>query len=118
MKNLLWGLAALVLVAAKPATAGEVEFKPIDTKKLVVQPSKVAAGLAAATIDMVGQTTAGSLEKNGYVKTINNVFGYKRDVPTPTQMGPSPIPAPTMYKSTQYISPLQPVMPKSMPVRR
>ena len=117
MRKLLWAAAALA-VAAGQATAADVEFKPIDTKKLVVQPSKTAAALSAATIDMVGKTAAGQIEKNGYVKTINNLFGFRKSVPTPTQAGPSPLPTPTMFKSTQYGSAIQPVMPTSMPARR
>ena len=117
MRLMLWGVAAVALVAVGPATAGEVEFKPIDTKKLVIQPSKIAAGLAAGTIDMVGKTAADGIGKNGYVKTINNLFGFRRDIRTPTQSGPSAIPTPSMFTSTQYKNALQPVMPSSMPVR-
>lgn len=111
MRNLLWVTAAAVVVAAGPATAGETRFKPIDTKALVVQPSKTAANLAASTINLVGQTAAGQIEKDGFVKTINNVFGFKKSTPTPTQAGPSPLPAPQMFRSTGYTSPLKPVMP-------
>jgi hypothetical protein len=117
MKHLLWGVAAVALVAVGPASAGEIEFKPIDTKKLVVQPSKVAAGLAANTIDMVGKTAASGIEKDGFVKTINNVFGFRREVRTPTQPGRSSIPTPTMFSSTQYKDVIKPVMPTSMPAR-
>jgi hypothetical protein len=117
MRKLLWAAAALAVVGG-PATAGDIEFKPIDTKKLVVQPSKTAAALSAATIDMVGRTAAGSIEKNGYVKTINNLFGFRKSVPTPTQAGPSALPTPTMFKSTQYGNAIHPVMPTSMPVNR
>lgn len=116
MRNLLW--AAALLAGAGPAAAGEVEWKPIDTKKLIVQPSKLAANLTAATIDMAGKTAAQSVESDGYVKTINNLFGFKRRIPTPTQAGPSPLPAPGIFKSTQYDSPLKPAMPISMPARR
>jgi hypothetical protein len=118
MRNLLWATAALAAVAVGPATAGEVQFKPIDTKALVVQPSKAAAAMTAATINMVGQTAAGQIEKDGFVKTINNLFGFKKTIPTPTQAGPSPLPAPQMFKSTGYGSAIKPVMPSSTPVRR
>ena len=118
MRLMLWGVAAVALVAVGPATAGEVEFKPIDTKKLVIQPSKIAAGLAAGTIDMVGKTAASGIEKDGFVKTINNVFGFRREVASPTQPGRSGIPTPSMFSSTQYKNSLQPVMPSSMPARR
>lgn len=118
MRNLLWGLAALAVVAAKPATAGEITFKPIDTKKLVVQPSKTAAALTAATIDMAGKTAANQIEKDGYVKTINNLFGFRKTIPNPVQSGPSPLPLPTAYPSTRYSNAIHPVMPTAMPSRR
>jgi len=117
MRNLV--LAAVVTAGvAAPATAGDVEWKPIDTKKLLVQPSKTAAALTAATIDMAGKTAAQAAEGNGYVKTINNIFKIKRSFPTPTQAGPSALPAPGIFKSTGYGSAIKPVMPSSQPVRR
>ena len=110
MKWFVCGVAAVALLAAVPAQAGDVQFRPIDTKKLIVQPSKTAANLAAGTINLVGQQAAGSVESNGYVKTINNLFSVKRWMPT-TQAGPSPLPAPNLYKSTQYKNYNTPVMP-------
>jgi len=118
MKHLVWGTIAMAIVAAGPASAGEVQFKPIDTNKLVVKPSKAAADLTAATIKVVGGATAGAVESNGYVKTINNLFGFKKSTPLPVQMGRSPLPAPTLFPSTQYKSYNTPVMPSSQPVRR
>ena len=118
MRHLLWTAAAFAFVAAGPATAGEMQFKPIDTNKLVVKPTKAAADLSAATIKLVGNSTAGSIEQNGYVKTINNLLGVKKTIPSPTQPGRSPLPAPTLFPSTQYKSFNSPVMPTSMPVRR
>ena len=118
MRHLLCAAAALAIVAARPATAGEIQYKPIDTKKLVVQPSKAVAGLTAATIDMAGKTAAGGIEQNGYVKTINNLFGFRKSVPSPTQFGPSALPVPTLFPSTQYKSFNTPKLPTSMPSRR
>ena len=117
MKKLMWGVAALTLLAVAPARAGDVVFKPIDTQKLVVQPSKVAAGLAAGTINLVGQTAAATVEKNGYVKTINNLFSKKIFGPKTTQAGPSALPTPTMFSSSQYKSFNTPVMPVSQGAR-
>ena len=117
MKWIVCGAAAVALLAAVPAQAGDLEFRPIDTKKLVVQPSKTAATLAAGTINLVGQTAASSVEKNGYVKTLNNLFGVKIKSPT-TQTGPSPLPSPNLYKSTMYKNYNTPVMPSAQPVRR
>lgn len=102
--------AAAVLVTSVPARAGDVNFRPVDTSKLVVQPSKAAANLAAGTINLVGQQTAGAIEGNGWIKTINNLFSVKRTAPT-TQAGPSALPSPNLYKSTQYKNYNTPVMP-------
>ncbi|MDB5312482.1 MAG: hypothetical protein JWO38_6684 [Gemmataceae bacterium] len=118
MRHVLWVVAALAVVAGRPATAGEIQFKPIDTNNLVVQPSKAAAALTSATINMVGKTAAGSIEQNGYVKTINNLFGFRKTLATPTQPGRSSLPAPFLFPSTQYKSFNTPVMPTSVPVRR
>lgn len=116
MKNFLWGIAAVTVLAVGPARAGDVVFKPIDTQKLVVQPSKVAAGLASKTINLVGQATASSIEQNGYVKTINNLFG-KKIISPKTQAGPSALPAPTMFSSTQYKNFNSPLTPATQSIR-
>lgn len=117
MKWVVCALVAGSLVAGAPATAGDVEFRPIDTKKFVVQPSKTAANLAAGTINLVGQEAAGTIENNGYIKTLNNLFSIKRLEPR-FQSGPSALPSPNMYKSTQYKNYNTPVMPTSQPVIR
>ncbi|WP_439625242.1 hypothetical protein [Gemmata sp.] len=114
MKNLFWAAAAVALVAAGPAAAGDIIYKPIDTNKLVVQPSRTVANVAAQTINVVGNTAAGSLENNGYIKTINNLFSRKIIVPH-TQLGPSPLPSPNMFPSTQYKSYNTPLMPINRP---
>src|SRR5262245_21537931 len=113
MKKVLWAGAVLALVAfvaIGPASAGDIIFKPIDTNTLVVKPSQTAASLAARTIDVVGKTTAGAVDNNGYVKTINNLFSRKIIVPT-TQFGRSPLPSPNLFPSTQFKSFNSPVMP-------
>jgi hypothetical protein len=110
MKHCLWGLAALVLVAVGPARAGDIVYKPIDTSRLVVQPSKAGANLAERTISAVGNFAASSIDNNGYVKTINNLFSKKIIVPH-TQLGPSALPAPTKFSSTYYRNYNTPVMP-------
>ncbi|HEV3384767.1 MAG TPA: hypothetical protein VG097_08120 [Gemmata sp.] len=117
MKNFLWGFVALAILAVGPARAGDVVFKPIDTQKLVVQPSKIAANMAAQTINVVGQTAAKSIEQNGYIKTINNLFGRKF-FSQKTQNGPSPLPTPNMFTSTQYKNFNTPLAPTTQSVRR
>jgi hypothetical protein len=111
MKWAICGLTAFALVAVMPANARDYEFKPIDTKRLVVQPSRTAANLAAGTINLVGGATASAVEGNGYVKTLNNLFGRKQSEPK-LQTGRSNIPSPNLYKSTRYPNYNQPVMPQ------
>ena len=114
MKKLLWGFAAMAVIAANPASAGQPD--PIDTSKLVVKPTRAVADLTAATINLAGDATASQLKGNGYFKTLNNLL--RAPTPTTIQSGPSPLPRPGMFKSTQYKNYNTPVMPSSMPVRR
>ncbi|MBA4065168.1 MAG: hypothetical protein C0501_15920 [Isosphaera sp.] len=115
MKKLLWACAAVAAVGAS-AAAADIVYKPIDTKQLVVKPSQAAAGLAAQTISAVGQTAAGSIDNNGYVKTINNLLSKKIRIPS-FQTGPSALPSPNVFPSTQYRSFNNPVMPIAQPAR-
>jgi hypothetical protein len=117
MKHCLWGLAAVALVAVGPARAGDIVYKPIDTSKFLVRPTKTTANLAERTINAVGQFTANSIESNGYVKTINNLFSKKIVVPH-TQTGPSALPAPTRFASTYYKNYHTPVRPSVQRMRR
>lgn len=117
MRNMLWAGAAFAAVVVGPARAGDIVYKPIDTNQLVVKPSRAAADIAARTIETVGQTAGNSLANNGYVKTINNLFSKKIIVPH-TQRGPSPLPSPNLFPSTQYKNYNTPVMPTYQPVRR
>ncbi len=110
MKWVVCGLVAVALTVGAPATAGDIDFRPVDTNKLVVKPTKAVANLAAGTINLVGQTTAGSLENNGYIKTLNNLFRIKKTEPK-FQIGPSALPAPNLYPSTMYKNYNTPVMP-------
>lgn len=110
-KRLLWVAALLVVAMARPASAGEVQFKPIDTNNLVVKPTKTAAALTSATVNLVGQTAASQIDKSGYTKTINNLFGVRKTVSTPTQPGRSPLPAPGVFSSPYYKNYNTPVMP-------
>ncbi len=114
MKWAVCCLTAFALLAGLPAIARDYEFKPIDTKRLVVQPSRTAANLAAGTINLVGGATASAVENNGYVKTVNNLSKlFTRDTRQPQyQTGRSNIPSPNLYKSTRYPNYNQPVMPQ------
>lgn len=117
MKYMVSAATALVLVAGT-ADAADTRFRPIDTEKLLVKPSRAAANLTAATINLVGETAASQVESDGFVKTINNVFGFRRQTTMPIQPGPSPLPAAGLFRSTHYKNYNTPVMPRSMPTRR
>jgi hypothetical protein len=110
MKHSLWCVAALVLVGIAPAQAGDIVYKPIDPDKFLVRPTKASANLAEQTINSVGQMASEGIKSNGYVKTINNLFGKKIVIPH-TQAGPSALPAPTHFPSTYYKNYNTPVMP-------
>lgn len=108
MKWAVCGLVAVALTVGAPAPAGDIDFRPIDTNKLVVKPSKAVANLAAGTINLAGQSTANAIESNGYVKTIQNLFSIKRTEPKFQSNG---LPSPNLYPSTMYKNYNTPVMP-------
>lgn len=109
--------AVIVLALNGPLCAQDIVYKPIDVNRLLVWPSQASASLAERTIQMLGQATANAVESNGYVKTINNLFGKKIVVPH-TQAGPSPLPAPTLFPSTRYPNYNQPLPPTYQRIRR
>jgi hypothetical protein len=117
MKHMLLACAAVALVGAGSARAQDFVFKPIDTQKLVVQPSRTAADLTAKTIDLVGTTAGNSISNNNWVRLTNFLFGRRVSVPT-TQMGRSALPAPHLFPSTQYQNFNTPMMPIMQQRRR
>ena len=116
MKRCLWGLAAVAFIGIAPARAGDIVYKPIDPDKFLVRPTAATASLAEKTINMAGHLTSEGIKGNGYVKTINNLFSKKIIVPH-TQLGPSSLPAPTMFPSTYYKNYNTPVMPSTQRIR-
>jgi hypothetical protein len=107
----------VLLLANNPSDAQDIVYKPIDVNRLLVRPTQASASLAEKTIHMLGLATASAVENNGYVKTINNLFGRKIVVPH-TQAGPSPLPAPTLFPSTRYPNYNQPLLPTYQRLRR
>src|SRR5262245_38577946 len=91
MKHMLLACAAVAFVGVGSARAQDFVFKPIDTQKLVVQPSRTAAGITAQTIDLVGTTAGNSLNNNNWVKLTNFFLGKRVSIPT-TQAGRSALP--------------------------
>ena len=93
-----------------------LEGKPLQD--VAVQTEIEGLDVAPATINLVGETAASQVESDGFVKTINNVFGFRRQTTMPIQPGPSPLPAAGLFRSTHYKNYNTPVMPRSMPTRR
>lgn len=98
---------AAILLAAGSSRAGDRVFKPIDTEALVIKPSQTAADLVSQTMKVVGNGVANAVEKDGFVKTFNNLFRS----PTPQTHQPNGLPLPSMFPSTQYKSYNTPQMP-------
>lgn len=111
--HILAGCAA-VLLSAGSSLGAELVNKPIDTQNLVVKPSQTAADLASRTIKIVGSTTASVIERDGFVKTFNNIFRS----PTPKTKQPNGLPLPNQFPSTSYKSYNTPQMPILVPTRR
>lgn len=101
---------AAVLAVGGGASAQTLEYRPIDTSKLVVQPTDAATGIVSGTTRYVGRVVADLIDNNGVVRTVNNIFG-REATGSPLQPGRSPLPAPGTYPSTKYVSPLAPAMP-------
>ncbi len=107
------GVAIVAIALATTGTASAQQpftFKPIDTDKLIVRPTDQAAGLFSGLSRVTSRFVAGSIEQNGFVKTINNLLG-RRSTPVTTQPGLSALPSPTQYPSTRYPNSFQPAMP-------
>jgi hypothetical protein len=122
-QSMVWGaVVALVVVLSGASTsqAQGLDFRPIDTEKLVVQPTDAASNIFSGTFKIIGRTVADTIEDNGFVRTINNLLG-RRDRRATSQ--PNGLPLPTMYPSTRYRNSFTPAMPvystfgQSVPVR-
>lgn len=107
--------AAAVLVSAGAADAqAPFTYKPIDTQKLLIQPTDTASGVAAGTstslFRTVTRTLADTVENNGFVRTVNNLLG-RRAQPAKVQEGFSPLPLAGSFKSVGYTNMYRPAMP-------
>jgi hypothetical protein len=123
MSKLFWVVLALgvMAISANSASAQGLDYRPVDTNKLVVQPADSATNIFSGTSRIVSRVVADVIDDNAFVRTINNILG-RRDRRATTQ--PNGLPLPTMYDSTRYKNSFQPAMPSSMqfgqsvPVRR
>ena len=102
-------LAAFVAMSGG-ANAQTPAYKPIDTSKLLVAPADTATNIFSRTSQYVSRAVAGTIESNGFVRTINNLLG-RSGKPAPTQPGYSPLPDPTTYSSTYYQNSFKPMLP-------
>ncbi len=116
-RNLVLAAAGFVLLGAGTASA-QAPFvsKPIDTNRLLVQPSNVVGSVTGRTasgiIRTAASTAASVIEENGFVKTINNFFG-RRATGTRVQPGFSTLPLTGSFPSSQYRNSFTPRMPLS-----
>jgi hypothetical protein len=113
MHRFFVGLLALVaiLVGANSASAQGLDYRPIDTGKAIVQPLDSATNIFTGTSRIISRAVAGTIENNGFVRTLNNILG-RTAAKAPTQS--NGIPNPTSYQSTKYDNSFKPVMPTSM----
>lgn len=110
MRRFLTAAVALCATAGIASAQGLV-YKPIDTNALVVQPTDTATGILSGTTRFLSRVVAGTIEENGFVKTINNLLGTRRRAGATTQPGFSPLPLPGSYPSTGYKNSFTPAMP-------
>jgi hypothetical protein len=110
-----WTVAALavggLLGAAGPAAAQGLEFRPIDTRSLVVQPTDTATNIFTGTTRYLSRVVADTIENNGFVRTINNLLGRRQAAPNTIQPGFSRLPDPRTYPSTAYQNSFTPALP-------
>ena len=117
MRRTLFAATVGLWLAVGSATAadGPFQYKPIDTNTLLVKPTDQAAGFFSGVSRTLSRVAAGTIEENGFVRTINNVFGTKKQAPASQVNG---LPAPSLYPSTKYQNSFQPVMPTSQQYQR
>ena len=102
---------AAVATTAGAASAQGLEYKPIDTNALVVQPTDAATNIFSRTARFVSRAVADTIEDNGFVRTLNNLLGFKPQPKQTAQPGLSPLPLPGLYPSTGYRNSFVPAMP-------
>lgn len=106
-------LASVLALAASVGSAQAQQYtsRPIDTEKLVIKPTDTVTNIVGTSFKYVSRVTAGYLDNNAMIRTVNALFGTKKRA-APTQGGLSPLPDPSSYPSNYYNSPIKPVFPK------
>ena len=106
-------LGILAGLACSTGSAHAQQFKsvPVDTNALIVKPVDTTTSIVGNTFRYFSRVAANVISNDGYIKTINNLFGIKKTDPA-VQNGISPLPDPSRYPSTYYNSPIKPEFPK------
>ena len=109
-------LAAAAAALAMTLTAGSAPAQtitsvPIDTESLVVRPADTATNIFSRTSQYLSRAVAGTIDNNGFVRTINRLLGRTESLNTSQ---PNGLPSPTSYPSTRYKNSFVPAMPTTM----
>ena len=114
MRHFLWAIVAaagLTLGTGATASAQTVRSQPIDTNALVVQPADAATNIFTGTSRYLSRAVAGTIEDNGFIRTINSLLGRTS---TRATRQPGGLPLPGTYPSTRYKNSFVPAMPTTM----
>lgn len=102
-------VAVTALAAGSASAQQAVRTQPVSPSAIVQPTTNTVAGTVGNVIRGMGSVVSGTLENNGFVKTLNNLLG--RTVVTPTQPGFSPLPDPRSFASTRYPNSFRPATP-------
>ena len=113
MRHTLRAIIAVagLLLGSAAASAQTFTTKPIDTESLVVKPADAATNIFSGTSRILSRAVAGTIEDNGFVRTINRLLGRTTTTQTKQAGG---LPLPGTYPSTRYKNSFQPAMPTTM----
>ena len=93
------------------ASAQTYTSRPIDTNNLIVQPADTATNIFTGTSRILSRAVAGTIEDNGFVRSINSLLG--RTTTTQTRQAGG-LPLPGTYPSTRYKNSFPAAMPTTM----
>ena len=109
MRYLLILTATAVTLGFGTTASAQVRTQPVSPTAIVQPATNTVAGTISNTIKGIGSVVSGTLESNGFVKTLNSLLG--RTIVTPTQPGFSPLPDPRSFQSTSYQNSFRPASP-------
>ena len=114
MRRTILGLSLTALAVGLTSTGAQaqgLDFRPVDTTKLV-QASDSGVNLVSGTAKILNRAVADTIDNNGFVRTLNNLLGRRADPKATTQPGGLPLPG--QYQSTRYQNSFQPAYPTVM----